>query len=1165
MTVQQWLGKDNKIGIDIWERKYQKNGENFDQWLDRVSGQDVDVRKMIVEKKFLFGGRVLSNRRLPDAGNLFNCFSYGYIEDDYGKILDAVKDLGMTFKAQGGQGISLSKLRPQGTPIGKLYKSDGILPFMRLYNSVTAETSQGGCIFEDELVLTPNGNKKIKDIQIGDLVWTKVGFKKVVNKWDKGIQPIFQVVTQKGYTIKTTEDHKYCVDGFNVVPLKELKINSKINIISGNLENEFKFDELAYFLGCFYANGYISPNKCGTIVLHKQYKEVGDKLIKIIKELGFDSWYVNNKCSQAITLRLPSDLCCWLDSQGLLKQKTADIRVPSYIMYGNNSTVISFLSGCLDSDGCLKSGNKYTYTSISKTYCEQLALLFNQVGFYPSISCEKRKNSGRQDLYNISCSIFNNCPAFSSVKMNRKFVGAVKNSRYHTPYTKNDLCVTEKDAKHLRKLNDSTPIGLYTFYNIKNPKYKSMIFDSIASITSVGEGHVYDIEVEDEHKFYCNGFYVSNSRKGALMISLDIRHKEASNFIHIKNNITAIDKANLSFEIDDDFMRAVETYYKTGEIITLHEHREYSGHVVDYDIVPIDIYKEMCKNAYDWGDPACLFTNRFRNYNIMEKDDEYQIITSNPCGEQPLPAGGACCLASINLSAFITNPYEDSSCFDYQAFEEAVRIGVKGLDGIIDENAEKQPLPKQKEMSINYRNIGLGVFGYANALMKLQFKYGSPEAKTFTDLLFKNMFRTAVFESSKLASIYGSFPKYSEKVWESTIIKNNFSPEEIMSMKAQGLRNCSILSVAPAGTIATMVGCSGGCEPEFAIKYTRKTESASLNQSEYYDIYCTSAQEYKTKYPNTTDLPSYFVSSSEIPWRDRVETQGIMQKYVDTAISSTVNLPNDITIDEVENLFLYAWKQGLKGITIFRDNCKKIGVLTTPTNEEDKKPKEDTFSENKVKEKTLVSPSLDENGKIKNVLKPRSSVLNRGDIIDADDNVIGLKRKLITGCGSLHCTAYFDPDTGDLLETYFNKGSTGGCNSFMTGLSRTISLLARAGVDIYTIVDQLESSGTCPSYAVRSATQHDTSKGASCPSAIGRALIDMYKEMQTHVTDTNFTDGDCENDEIIKEKKNSLIKTVQPKEKKQTTYSICPECGEKMLVYEGGCITCKACGWSKCN
>ena len=120
-----------------------------------------------------------------------------------------------------------------------------------------------------------------------------------------------------------------------------------------------------------------------------------------------------------------------------------------------------------------------------------------------------------------------------------------------------------------------------------------MIFDSIASITSVGEGHVYDIEVEDEHKFYCNGFYVSNSRKGALMISLDIRHKEASNFIHIKNNITAIDKANLSFEIDDDFMRAVETYYKTGEIITLHEHREYSGHVVDYDIVPIDIYKEI--------------------------------------------------------------------------------------------------------------------------------------------------------------------------------------------------------------------------------------------------------------------------------------------------------------------------------------------------------------------------------------------------------------------------------------------------------------------------------------------------------------------------------------------------------------------------------------------
>ena len=203
---------------------------------------------------------------------------------------------------------------------------------------------------------------------------------------------------------------------------------------------------------------------------------------------------------------------------------------------------------------------------------------------------------------------------------------------------------------------------------------------------------------------------------------------------------------------------------------------------------------------------------------------------------------------------------------------------------------------------------------------------------------------------------------------------------------------------------------------------------------------------------------------------------------------------------------------------MFRDGCKRAGILTTHV-------EEDTHEE-----------------------EPKE--LKRGMIIKADDNCIGKKRTLQTGCGTLHCEAFFDPDTGDLLETYLSKGSTGGCNNFMVGLSRMISLSARGGVDINSIVDQLKSSGTCPSYAVRTATMHDTSKGSCCPVAIGNALIDMHNEIMSDLMD------DYEEDR-------RSVKITKPVQIVSSTAK-CPQCGGN-LVFEGGCNTCKDCGWSKCD
>lgn len=266
MDIREWLGEDNQIGYDIWTKKYQHGEESFEEWLDRISGGDEELRELIKQKKFLFGGRVLANRGIPNTGNYYNCFSAGYVPDDYAGILDKCKEIGMTFKSQGGQGISLSKIRPKGTPIGEEYKSDGIIGFMELFNTVTDKTSQGG------------------------------------------------------------------------------------------------------------------------------------------------------------------------------------------------------------------------------------------------------------------------------------------------------------------------------------------------------------------------------ARKGALMMSLDAWHKEAEDFITIKSNEDKITKANLSLEIDDEFMDAVRHYYETGEELTFTKIKLYSGHIIEYEVTPIKLYKKMIQMAYDWAEPGCMFIDRIRNYSLLNNDSRYVIATTNPCG-----------------------------------------------------------------------------------------------------------------------------------------------------------------------------------------------------------------------------------------------------------------------------------------------------------------------------------------------------------------------------------------------------------------------------------------------------------------------------------------------------------------------------------------------------
>lgn len=482
-------------------------------------------------------------------------------------------------------------------------------------------------------------------------------------------------------------------------------------------------------------------------------------------------------------------------------------------------------------------------------------------------------------------------------------------------------------------------------------------------------------------------------RRGALMCSLSVNHPQIYDFISIKDDLNKINNANLSVEIDDKFMKAVQEFYKSGKIVTYKIPNIFKGgNPEGYEITPINIYKEIIKHAWKSGEPGVMFMDRFSNYNLMEYDPNYVIYTSNPCGEQPLVKHMSCNLSSVNLSQYIDNPFTDKAFFNFDEFRNDLFSIVRAMDDLIDENYKNHPLKEQQEMNLKYRNCGIGIMGLHDALIKVGLVYGSQEAVNFTKEIMKAMFVYTLEASCDLAKERGAFPEYTHEVLKSSIInyhKKLFSDILWNNLNKYGLRNCSLLSVAPTGSIGTLLNISTGVEPWFRTSYIRVTKSLNGDKEVKYEVDAPIIAEAK-KY---NWHPETYVSANDIKWQDRINMQEVIQNSCDTAISSTINLPNDITLEEVELLYLYAWQHGLKGVTIFRDGCR-AGILTENT-EESKK-------ENNILE------------------------LKRGDIVKAGNNCIGLKRTLMTGCGSLHCEAFFDPKTGDLREIYLSKGSTGG-------------------------------------------------------------------------------------------------------------------------------------------
>ena len=704
----KWLN-ENELSYKIWDNKYRHNNETFDEWLDRVSNKDTEIRRLIYEKKFLFGGRTLANRG-TNKGSLNNCYSAGFVPDSLEGIMQTATDIAMTFKAQGGQGLSLSKIRPKGSLINNTFQSDGIVPFMEIFNTVTDSISQGG------------------------------------------------------------------------------------------------------------------------------------------------------------------------------------------------------------------------------------------------------------------------------------------------------------------------------------------------------------------------------SRKGALMMSLDINHPEIETFMKIKSDHNKINKANLSVEIDDAFMQRVE-----------------AG-----DSEANRIFNILCEQACKHAEPGVLFTDKLRNYNLMEHVDSYQIETTNPCGEQPLPKGGCCGLSSINLSEYIKNPFTPDVAFNVDEFRQDIWYIIKAMDDLVDENLPNHALNTQREVAQKFRNLGVGVMGIQDMLIKLGLTYGKPESIQALEYIMKTIIQSAIEASHSLALQRGSFPEYSEKMFDSEFCKNTgLDDVAIDRFKKGGLRNSTLLSIAPTGSIGTMLNISSGVEPWFSMHYTRNTKSLEGKDTSY-EVWAPIAAEANKRNWHLETL----VTSNDISWKEHIDIQAVVQKHVDTAVSKTINMPKGTTPQEVREAYIYAWKKGLKGLTVYVDGSRDP-ILTTS-------PKQETVSGLD----SIVPVTRKELGK----------------------KLEGASYKCKNACGGLYITINNTPN-GDLVEVFANPTKQGGCKANLESLTRQVSDAMRSGIKISSIIDSLAKT-QCQA-CVRAKAKGEELDGSSCGDIVAKCIQDRYNELHN-------------------------IKPTQVQKKQPGDgVTTCPECGEK-LRYEQGCRSC-SCGWSKCG
>lgn len=633
----------------------------------------------------------------------------------------------------------------------------------------------------------------------------------------------------------------------------------------------------------------------------------------------------------------------------------------------------------------------------------------------------------------------------------------------------------------------------------------------------------------------------TEGRRGALMLTISCKHPDVFEFINMKRDLTKVTGANVSVRLTDDFYAAVEA---DGDF-TLQWPCDVPLSEAKFTKVvrARDLEDAIADAAVTVAEPGALLWDNICSELPAECYDQFKTSSTNPCSEIPLSPYDSCRLISINLVNYVKYPFTPLATFDIEMFIKDVTLGLRLLDDLIDLELEKlqQTFDREDDPSAralwqkmidsarNGRRTGLGTHGLADCLARMCIKYDSEAALLWCDTLFETFKIAAYTTSVSLAEERGAFPVWDWEKEKDNKFLNRLPVELLEKMKIYGRRNISLLTMAPTGTTSLLsclndrtkrYGTSSGIEPVFTNGYVRRVkinDKESEKTPDFIDDLGDAWLEYEVNHPNVdafkemnpgSVLPEYFVTAPEIDWRNRVRLQGVIQRHIDHAISSTVNLPKGTSKETVKEIYREAHRSGLKGITVYVDGSRS-GVLVSK-DEKSNAPTVPPEGRNTPKRPTTLTGVMqhysDGYAVVVGVLENGSPYevfyLNASQILVNYSGPV-LIDKFKHDDGFTRYTVYTQDET--------NVAQVKSDDKEPSAASRPTSALLRHGVPVNFIVEQLYKAG-------RLATDR-----------MARALKEFISEGT-----------------------------------KVSSDKTCPECGGDDLRYEQGCVTCHGCGWSKC-
>ncbi len=1093
--------------------------------------------------------------------------------------------------------------------------ASGPVSFMKVFDAATHAVKQGGCVVPSTRISTGKGLVKIEKLGPADAtpntwhpynphplaVFTDEGIRISNEFYNNGVSKVLRLTARNGYSISTTPEHRLRIidENGNYVwrYVRDIQIGDWValqkNTYFEDIQYKFpEFKEIAHFnakrikfpsrptkelgefIGLIIGDGAISINSkgCGRLVVSVEDKNVDvvEHLLKIGEEFfGLMPIKQKKKDDKSTNYFFNSTvLVSWLKHIGVEKSSAAKARVPELVFQAGREFAKGFLRGLFTADGTITKEGYPSLCSVSRDLIEEVQQLLLSVDIPSSVSVKgNRKNAfGKLPLYQLRIITNAGLMKFAS---EIGFISRQKNSRLKNGLKKawefNDVipnieaklesiyggpgrgCGSGRSkrganrklyrdiqhylpqitaSRHLTRLRLKRLVNKYE--ELRNDSRiqwflnNEQFYDQIVDIKE-GESLTLDIAVPENNTYIANGFVSHNTRRGANMGILRIDHPDILEFISCKESDKEITNFNISVALTEDFMEKVQRDEEY-DLIAPHTKKSVGR------LKAREVFDTIVKMAWKNGEPGIIFIDRINKSNPTPKVGA--IESTNPCGEQPLLPYESCNLGSINLSRLVSR-IDEKYEIDWEKLRNVIHLAVHFLDNVIDMN--KFPLRQIELMTKANRKIGLGVMGFAEMLIRLGIPYNSEEAIQTAEKVMSFILDEAKKEAYSLALRRGPFPNFENSIY----------------VGGTKLRNATLTTIAPTGTLSIIAGTSSGIEPLFAISYYRevmdKTKLVEVNpifeevakERGFYSEKLMEKIAEKGSLHEIDEVPEdvkrIFVTAHDIVPIWHIRMQAAFQKYTDNAVSKTVNFSYEAAPEDVREVYLLAYKMGCKGVTIYRDRSREEQVLyiARPKErsvEEVNNNSEENNGNGEEKEKLMKEEVVEKKEKARTSPRPRPEVTR------------GTTTKIMTGCGNLYITINED-ENGQPFEVFTQMGKAGGCAaSQLEAIGRLVSLALRCGLDTRSIIEQLNGI-RCPSPSWE--------KGGrifSCADAIAKVIERRLLNRK------------------IKEEKESKADEAPPENKIKAgnVVGVCPDCGGA-LQHEEGCMVCKACGYSKCG